>query len=102
MRAMFAIVKQSTCPQCILAKSQVTHDRFLPFSIINARFSGLRFLSNFEFVSAGIDQKVFRWKVNLDNEIDNLEHQVVGSHVSSIADISSLEIISSKKYGIHY
>lgn len=62
----------------------------------SCQISGLRFLSNFEFVSAGIDQKVFRWKVNLDNEIDNLEHQVVGSHVSSIADISSLEIISSK------
>lgn len=44
---------------------------------------------------------MFRWKVELDDEIDKLKHTVIASHVSQIADISSLEIVSTERYAFH-
>ena len=76
--------------------------------------SGLRFLSHCEFISAAIDQKVVKWKVSCSNGpidtfvsdgVRNKEHwqttllSAIDSHVSPIADISSIELFPDNGYG---
>lgn len=81
-------------------------DRFPPASLpwvpssicFLSFFLGLRFLSQSQFISASIDQRVACWQLCLEKAMQNSELKVNPSiYLSRIADISSIELVCSNK-----
>ena len=61
-------------------------------------FTGIRFIDENRFVSTSIDQKVILWDLSMNNDSDLGKFTPIISHISPIADISSIELIAIKKW----